>query len=157
MPYRVQLSTRCNGEVPHHGPLACPVVYLNHGRNTGSLDTLLLGHGVPLGIHPVGLLLLRMAKRRTAEQCSGPPGWRPVYFRARCACAWPIVRTLAVPPLRRAHRRDHREPRHDALVQEPAKADVLEFSGRAAWPNAVLAIKAPLLTQGGPGPSPRRH
>ena len=43
------------------------------------------------------------------------------------------------------------------LVQEPAKADVLEFSGRAAWPNAVPWLKAPLLAQGGPGPSPRRY
>eukprot|EP00964_Phaeocystis_antarctica_P026981 scaffold15190_cov61-Phaeocystis_antarctica.AAC.7 len=31
------------------------------------------------------------------------------------------------------------------LVQEPAKADVLEFSGRAAWPNAVPWLKAPYL------------
>ena len=58
-----------------------------------------------VGIWHHRVLVLNLDYRETS---------RPVYFRARCAYAWPIVRTLAVPPLRRAHRRDHREPRHDA-------------------------------------------
>ena len=75
-------------------------------RATRSLATAACDHSWVSGIR---VLVLNLDYRETSRTpCC------PVYFRARCACAWPIVRTLAVPPLRRAHRRDHREPRHDA-------------------------------------------
>ena len=65
-----------------------------------------------------------LAARCTFEpgvRARGPPSAHWVYL----PCAGPIgVTTVS---------------RGMTLVQEPAKADVLEFSGRAAWPNAVLA------------------
>ena len=117
-------------------------------RASRSLATAACDHSWVSGIRVLVLNLdYRETSRTPCRRCTFEPGVRA---RGPSSAHWvylPCAGPIGVTTVSRGM----------TLVQEPAKADVLEFSGRAAWPNAVPWLKAPLLAQGGPGPSPRRY